>query len=117
MAPDPIIFACANPTPEITPEEAFKGGAAIFGTGRSDLPNQVNNVLAFPGLFRGALNAKATCITPGMKLAAAYAIAACVEFPTKDKIIPCILDLTVADKVAVAVSDAWKEYQEAMLVV
>jgi malate dehydrogenase (oxaloacetate-decarboxylating) len=117
MSPDPIIFACANPTPEITPEEAFKGGAAIFGTGRSDLPNQVNNVLAFPGLFRGALNAKATCITPGMKLAAAYAIAACVEFPTKDKIIPCILDLTVADKVAVAVSDAWKEYQEAMLVV
>src|SRR6476620_913482 len=117
MATDPVIFACANPTPEITPEEAFKGGAAIFGTGRSDLPNQVNNVLAFPGLFRGALKAKATSITPGMKLAAAYAIAECVENPTRDKIIPCILDLTVADKVAVAVSDAWKEYQEALLVV
>jgi malate dehydrogenase (oxaloacetate-decarboxylating) len=117
MASDPIIFACANPTPEITPEEAYKGGAAIFGTGRSDLPNQVNNVLAFPGLFRGALNAKATCITPGMKLAAAYAIAECVENPTRDRIIPCILDLTVADKVAVAVSKAWKEYQEALLVV
>jgi malate dehydrogenase (oxaloacetate-decarboxylating) len=117
MAADPIIFACANPTPEITPEEAYKGGAAIFGTGRSDLPNQVNNVLAFPGLFRGALNAKATCITPGMKLAAAYAIAECVENPTRDRIIPCILDLTVADKVAVAVSKAWKEYQEALLVV
>jgi malate dehydrogenase (oxaloacetate-decarboxylating) len=117
MAADPIIFACANPTPEITPEEAYKGGAAIFGTGRSDLPNQVNNVLAFPGLFRGALNAKATSITPGMKLAAAYAIAECVENPTRDRIIPCILDLTVADKVAVAVSKAWKEYQEALLVV
>jgi malate dehydrogenase (oxaloacetate-decarboxylating) len=117
MAADPIIFACANPTPEITPEEVYKGGAAIFGTGRSDLPNQVNNVLAFPGLFRGALNAKATSITPGMKLAAAYAIAECVENPTRDRIIPCILDLTVADKVAAAVSNAWKEYQEALLVV
>jgi malate dehydrogenase (oxaloacetate-decarboxylating) len=117
MATSPVIFACANPTPEISPEEAFKGGAAIVGTGRSDLPNQVNNVLAFPGLFRGALNAKATCITPGMKLAAAYAIAECVKKPTWDKIIPCILDLTVADKVAVAVSDAWKEYQETLLLV
>ena len=117
MATNPVIFACANPTPEISPEEAFKGGAAIVGTGRSDLPNQVNNVLAFPGLFRGALNAKATVITPGMKLAAAYAIAECVENPTWDKIIPCILDLTVADKVAVAVSNAWKEYKEALLLV
>jgi malate dehydrogenase (oxaloacetate-decarboxylating) len=110
MAKDAIIFACANPTPEINPNEAYKGGAAIVGTGRSDLPNQVNNVLAFPGIFRGALSAKATSITPAMKLAAAHAIADCIVKPTKDVVIPSTLDMTVADKVAKAVSKAWKEH-------
>ena len=110
MAKDAIIFACANPTPEIDPGEAFEGGAAIVGTGRSDLPNQVNNVLVFPGLFRGALLSRATTITPGMKLAAAHAIADCIEEPTRDRIIPCTLDMTVADKVAEAVAKAWKEH-------
>lgn len=112
MAKDTIIFACANPTPEIIPEEAFKGGAAIVGTGRSDLPNQVNNVLAFPGIFKGALAARATSITPAMKLAAAHAIAACVPQPTPDVIIPSTLDMTVADRVAEAVSKAWREHLE-----
>jgi malate dehydrogenase (oxaloacetate-decarboxylating) len=111
MAKDAIIFACANPTPEITPAEAYRGGAAVVGTGRSDLPNQVNNVLAFPGIFRGALLAKATSITPGMKIAAAHAIAACVPHPTRDEIIPSTLDMSVADKVAAAVSNAWREHQ------
>jgi malate dehydrogenase (oxaloacetate-decarboxylating) len=103
MAKDPIIFACANPTPEIMPEEAYKGGAAIVGTGRSDLPNQVNNVLGFPGIFRGALDARAKRITPKMKLAAAYAIAECMPFPTRDMIIPPALNEMVAFKVAEAV--------------
>jgi malate dehydrogenase (oxaloacetate-decarboxylating) len=106
MAKDPIIFACANPTPEIMPEEAYKGGAAIVGTGRSDLPNQVNNVLGFPGIFRGALDAKAKRITPKMKLAAAYAIADCMTYPTRDMIIPPALNEMVAFKVAEAVRKA-----------
>ena len=109
MAKDAIIFACANPTPEINPDEAFKGGAAIVGTGRSDLPNQVNNVLAFPGIFRGALMTRATSITPAMKLAAAHAIAACVKNPTRNEIIPSTLDMTVADNVAAAVRKAWMQ--------
>lgn len=112
MAKDAIIFACANPTPEITPEEAYKGGAAIVGTGRSDLPNQVNNVLAFPGIFRGALSARATTITPAMKLAAAHAIADCIDHPTAEAIIPSTLDMSVAEKVAEAVSRAWRESRE-----
>jgi malate dehydrogenase (oxaloacetate-decarboxylating) len=103
MAKDPIIFACANPIPEIMPDEAYKGGAAIVGTGRSDLPNQVNNVLGFPGIFRGALDAKAKRITPKMKLAAAYAIAECMPIPTHDMIIPPALNEMVAFKVAEAV--------------
>ena len=74
MAPDPIVFAMANPDPEIRPEEA-DGLAAVIATGRSDYPNQINNVLAFPGIFRGALDVAATSITEGMKLAAAQAIA------------------------------------------
>jgi malate dehydrogenase (oxaloacetate-decarboxylating) len=110
MAKDAIIFACANPTPEIMPDEAYKGGAAIVGTGRSDLPNQINNVLAFPGIFRGALSVRATCITTEMKLAAAHAIADCVADPTRGMIIPSTLDLSVADKVAKAVSEAWEEH-------
>ncbi len=103
MAKNAIIFACANPTPEIMPEEAFKGGAAVVGTGRSDLPNQVNNVLGFPGIFRGALDAQAKRITPKMKLAAAYAIAECLPYPTADMIIPPALNEMVAFKVAEAV--------------
>jgi malate dehydrogenase (oxaloacetate-decarboxylating) len=106
MAKDSIIFALANPTPEIMPDEAYKGGAAIVGTGRSDLPNQVNNVLGFPGIFRGALDARATQITPNMKLAAAYAIADSISHPTKDMIIPPALDEVVAYKVAQAVKEA-----------
>lgn len=109
MAKDPIVLALANPTPEIMPEEAFKGGAAIVGTGRSDLPNQVNNVLGFPGIFRGALDARAKTITLKMKLAAALAIASCVEYPKKDRIIPASLDKKVAQRVAKAVFAAAKE--------
>lgn len=106
MAKDSIIFALANPTPEIMPEEAYAGGAAIVGTGRSDLPNQVNNVLGFPGIFRGALDARAKQITPNMKLAAAYAIADSISDPTKDMIIPPALNEVVAYKVAKAVKAA-----------
>ena len=106
MATDSVIFALANPTPEIMPEEAYKGGAAIVGTGRSDLPNQVNNVLGFPGIFRGALDARAKQITLNMKLAAAYAIADSISNPTKDMIIPPALDEIVAYKVAKAVKEA-----------
>ena len=109
MAPDPIILALANPTPEIMPDEAFAGGAAIVGTGRSDLPNQVNNVLGFPGIFRGALDARAKRITAGMKLAAAYAIADHLRNPTFDNIIPATLDESVAWLVADAVREAAKK--------
>ena len=109
MNRDAIVFAMANPTPEIMPDEAFAGGAAIFGTGRSDFPNQVNNVLGFPGIFRGALDARAKRITTEMKIAAAYAIADCVENPTKDMVIPSPLDKRVAPAVAKAVAAAWKK--------
>ena len=106
MADDPIILAMANPTPEIMPGEAFRGGAAVVGTGRSDLPNQVNNVLVFPGLFRGALDARAPRITGAMKLAAVRALAAAVESPAADKILPDPLDRSVATRVAAAVREA-----------
>lgn len=106
MAKDSIIFALANPTPEIMPDEAYKGGAAIVGTGRSDFPNQVNNVLGFPGIFRGALDARAKRITPKMKLAAAYAIAESISDPTHDMIIPPALNEIVAYRVAKAVKEA-----------
>ena len=106
MADDPVILAMANPVPEIMPDEARKGGAAIVGTGRSDFPNQVNNVLAFPGIFRGALDAGAPCIDGAMKIAAAHALAASVDEPTADKILPTPLDRTVAPKVAEAVCAA-----------
>jgi len=105
MGKDPMVFAIANPTPEIMPEEAYKGGAAIVGTGRSDLKNQINNVLGFPGIFRGALDARAKRISPGMKLAAAFAIADCVPFPTREEIIPSSLNPIVAYKVAEAVRE------------
>ncbi len=108
MAPDAIVFALANPDPEIMPDLAYAGGAAIVGTGRSDMPNQINNVLGFPGVFRGALNARATTITPAMKLAAAQAIAGCVVKPRKNYIIPATLDRIVASTVAEAVYRAAK---------
>jgi malate dehydrogenase (oxaloacetate-decarboxylating) len=106
MAKDPIIFALANPIPEIMPDEAKKGGAAVVGTGRSDMPNQINNVLGFPGIFRGALDARATRITPAMELAAAHAIADCLTNPSADHIIPATLDPVVAHRVAEAVKEA-----------
>lgn len=107
MNKDAIIFAMANPVPEIMPDEAEKV-ATIVGTGRSDFKNQINNSLAFPGVFRGALDAKATKINNEMKIAAAEAIASCVE-PTKDNILPYTLDKNVVAKVAEAVAKMAKE--------
>ena len=103
MAPKAIVFAMANPTPEIMPEEAKKGGAYIVGTGRSDYPNQINNSLAFPGVFRGALDNKVKKITQEMKLKAAYAIAALVPKPTANKIIPDMFDKRAPKVVAKAI--------------
>jgi malate dehydrogenase (oxaloacetate-decarboxylating) len=107
MADKAIVFAMANPTPEIMPEEAAKGGAYVVATGRSDYPNQINNVLVFPGIFRGALDAKATGITEEMKLTAAKAIASIVsdEELRPDYIIPGAFDERVAKVVAKAVAD------------
>lgn len=109
MNKQPIIFPLANPIPEISPEKAYKGGAGVVGTGRSDVPNQINNVLAFPGIFKGALEIRARRITPRMKVAAAYAIAACVKDLHRDNIIPSTLDMNVAKNVAQAVKDAYIE--------
>lgn len=106
MAKNAIIFALANPEPEIMPDEAYAGGALIVGTGRSDLPNQINNVLGFPGIFRGALDVRAKKITLKMKLAAAYAIASYVQNPTVNEVIPSTLDEQVAWRVAKAVKEA-----------
>lgn len=111
MADNAIVLAMANPTPEILPDEAKAGGAAVVGTGRSDFPNQVNNLLAFPGIFRGALDAQAPKITEKMKLAAARALAGIVTDPTADKILPDPLNRSVAPCVADAVSNAWTEDQ------
>jgi malate dehydrogenase (oxaloacetate-decarboxylating) len=107
MAADPIVFALANPDPEIRPEDA-DGLAAVIATGRSDYPNQINNVLAFPGIFRGALDVGATTITESMKLAAADAIADSVEEVElrPDFIVPSVFDTSVALRVARAVADA-----------
>jgi malate dehydrogenase (oxaloacetate-decarboxylating) len=107
MAAGPIVFAMANPTPEVSPEE-IEGVAAVIGTGRSDYPNQINNVLAFPGVFRGALDVRASTITDGMKLAAAEAIAAVVK-PDEleaDYVIPSVFNRDVAPAVAEAVARA-----------
>jgi len=106
MAKDPIVFALANPEPEITVEEAKQGGARIIATGRSDFPNQVNNVLVFPGLFRGALDAKATQITETMKIEAAKALASLItdQELSAAYIIPSVFDPRVADTVAAQVS-------------
>ena len=108
MAKDPIIFACANPTPEIFPDEALAAGAAVVSTGRSDFPNQVNNVLCFPGIFRGALDVRASDINDQMKIAAAYAIAGLVSDDElhRDYILPKAFDKRVKDAVAQATREA-----------
>ncbi|MBQ2663666.1 MAG: NAD-dependent malic enzyme [Clostridia bacterium] len=108
MAADPIIFAMANPVPEIMPDVAKKAGAGVVGTGRSDFPNQINNVLAFPGIFRGALDVRATDINDEMKIAASEAIAAIIKDDelNEDYIIPDAFDERVAKNVARAVSKA-----------
>ena len=109
MAKGSIVFAMANPVPEIMPEPAKEAGAAVIGTGRSDYPNQINNCLAFPGIFRGALDARATRVTVGMKIAAARALASLVEKPTPERIIPWALDRKVVPAVAKATFDAWQQ--------
>lgn len=106
MAKGSIIFALANPEPEILPDEAKAGGAAIVGTGRSDFPNQVNNLLAFPGIFRGALDSRATRITERMKIAAAYALANATQNLSVDHVLPQPLNPAIAPLVARAVYDA-----------
>ena len=109
MNHDAIVLAMANPVPEIYPDEAKEAGARVVGTGRSDYPNQVNNVLVFPGIFRGALDAKADKITDDMKLSAAYAIAHMVEQPVEDRILPEAFNKDVARNVANAVKKSWEE--------
>jgi len=106
MNKDPIVFALANPVPEIWPDAAKNAGADVVGTGRSDFPNQINNVLAFPGIFRGALDARATRITDEMKIDAAHAIADYIKKPQSDRILPNILDKEVTQAVAKAVAKA-----------
>lgn len=108
MAKEPIIFACANPTPEIFPEEAQKGGAAVIATGRSDFPNQINNVLAFPGVFRGTFDVRAKTINEEMKMAAAEALASLIpdEELSVEYIIPNAFDSRVGKAVAKAVAEA-----------
>ena len=108
MHRDPIVLAMANPTPEIMPDESKEAGARIVGTGRSDFPNQINNVVAFPGIFRGALDVRASQITENMKIAAAYAIASLVDDDklTEDYILPYAFDERIKDTVASAVANA-----------
>lgn len=108
MAENAIVFACANPTPEIFPDEAKAAGAAVVSTGRSDYPNQINNVLAFPGIFRGALDARASEINDEMKIAAAHALAGMVgdDRLSRDNILPQAFDPGVGDTVAAAVKAA-----------
>lgn len=111
MNADPILLAMANPTPEIMPDEAKAAGAKIVGTGRSDFPNQINNVVAFPGIFRGALDVRASTITENMKIAAAYAIASLVDDKdlNEDYILPYAFDERIKDTVASAVAEAAKK--------
>ena len=111
MAKDPIIFACANPTPEIFPDDAKAGGAAVIATGRSDFPNQINNVLAFPGIFRGTFDVRASDINDAMKIAAAHALADLIsdEELSADYIIPAAFDPRVRDAVATAVAQAARD--------
>jgi malate dehydrogenase (oxaloacetate-decarboxylating) len=108
MAERSIVFALANPDPEVHPDVALRH-AAVVGTGRSDFPNQINNVLAFPGIFRGALDSRATRVTEGMKVAAAVAIAEVVAAPTAGEVVPSVFDDRVVTAVAAAVSRAARE--------
>ena len=112
MAPHPILFPMANPTPEIMPDEALAAGAAVVGTGRSDFPNQINNVLAFPGIFRGALDAAAPRISAHMMIHAAYALAGSIPEPRADKVLPLPTEVGTAEAVARAVSDAARREME-----
>ena len=107
MAKDSIVFPMANPTPEIMPDLAKHAGARVVGTGRSDFPNQINNVLAFPGIFRGALDCRATCINEEMKVATSFALASLIpeEELNEENIIVSALDRRVAKVVAAAVVD------------
>ena len=111
MAENPIVFAMANPTPEIMPDLAKEAGAAVVGTGRSDFPNQINNVLCFPGMFRGALDCRATDINEEMKIAASYAIADLVtdDMLSADYILPDATDKRIGKAVAEAVIKAARE--------
>ena len=109
MNKNPIIFAMANPVPEIMPAEATEAGAAIVGTGRSDFPNQINNSLAFPGVFRGALDARASKITTGMRMAAVRALSSFVKNPDKNSILPNALDKESVKNIAAAVRKAAEE--------
>jgi malate dehydrogenase (oxaloacetate-decarboxylating) len=106
MNKDPFVFAMANPVPEIMPEQALHAGAVIAGTGRSDYPNQINNALAYPGVFRGALDARASRITDEMKVAAAHAIAGYLKKPSTERILPNMLDRGVTRVIAGAVKQA-----------
>lgn len=108
MNKDSIVFACANPVPEIFPDDAKKGGAAVVATGRSDFPNQINNVLAFPGIFRGTFDVRASDINDEMKIAASYALASLISDKelNPDYIIPAAFDKRIADTVAAAVREA-----------
>ena len=114
---DAIIFACANPTPEIFPEEAKAGGAKVVSTGRSDYPNQINNVLAFPGVFRGTFDVRASDINEEMKMAAAYALANLIseEELSEEYIIPKAFDKRVGPAVAAAVAEAARKSGVAQL--
>ncbi len=103
MKQEPIIIAMANPEPEIHPDLAREGGAAIIGTGRSDYPNQVNNALVFPGIFKGTLQARAARISPGMKIAAARALADCLQNPSREQILPQVFQDGVTQKISEAV--------------
>lgn len=105
MNKNSIVFALANPIPEILPDEAYQGGALVVATGRSDFPNQINNVLAFPGIFKGVLDSRFNLITEEMKLAAAYALASCVKDLSKDKIIPNVFDKQVVNVVSEAIKN------------
>jgi malate dehydrogenase (oxaloacetate-decarboxylating) len=108
MNKDAIVFACANPTPEIFPDDAKAGGAVVIATGRSDFPNQINNVLAFPGIFRGTFDVRASDINDEMKIAAAYALASLIpaEELNAEYVIPKAFDPRVGKTVAAAVAEA-----------
>jgi len=112
MAAQPIVFALANPEPEILPEQALEAGAAIVATGRSDFPNQINNVLVFPGLFRGLFEAKTSRLTDAHKLAAAQALAEIIEDPTSESIIPSVFDSAVVPAMIRAIGDATIQVEE-----